>query len=70
MADVLSRKRVQRLREARRQRGLKETNVWLGKEVDEAIDHAVENGLFPSRQVAITHALETVFIRKEPKTVT
>ncbi len=70
MADAASRKRAQRLRQTRRERGDRETNVWLPREIGTAIDEAVESGLFPSRQVAITHALEAAFVRKELKTVT
>src|SRR5918993_2223081 len=70
MADAASRKRAQRLRQTRRERGDRETNVWLPREIGTAIDEAVDSGLFPSRQVAITHALAAIFIRKELKTVT
>jgi hypothetical protein len=65
MADALSRQRVQRLRQSRRERGLKETNVWLEKTVDNAIDQAVESGRYPSRQVAISSALTAFFIHME-----
>ena len=61
MADAASRKRAQRLRQTRRERGDRETNVWLPREIGTAIDEAVDSGLFPSRQVAITHALATFF---------
>jgi hypothetical protein len=70
MADAASRKRARRLRETRRERGERETNVWLPRDIGTAIDEAVEHGLFPSRQVAITRALEAAFVRKELKTVT
>jgi hypothetical protein len=70
MADAASRNRTQRLRQTRRERGDRETNVWLPREIGTAIDEAVESGLFPSRQVAIAHALEAVFVRKELKSVT
>ena len=70
MADAASRKRAQRLRQTRRERGDRETNVWLPREIGIAIDEAVERGLFPSRQVAITQALEAVFVRKERNVVT
>jgi len=69
MADAASRKRTQRLRQTRRERGDRETNVWLPREIGNAIDQAVESGHFPSRQVAITHALEAAFVRKELKIV-
>jgi hypothetical protein len=69
MADELTRKRIQRLRQSRRERGFKEANIWLEREIDAAIDHAVESGRFPSRQVAITHALATVFIERDTKVV-
>jgi hypothetical protein len=70
MADAASRKRAQRLRQTRRERGDRETNVWLPREIGTAIDEAVDSGLFPSRQVAITHALAAIFIRKERNVVT
>jgi Arc/MetJ-type ribon-helix-helix transcriptional regulator len=35
-----------------------------------AIDKAVESGRFKTRQDAISHALKTTFVRKEPNTVT
>ncbi len=70
MADAASRKRAQRLRQTRRERGDRETNVWLPREIGNAIDQAVESGRYPSRQVAITHALEAAFVQKEPNTVT
>ncbi|MBM1175324.1 hypothetical protein [Microvirga arabica] len=69
MPDPLSRQRVQRLRLARKEQGFRETNVWLTKEVDQKIDDAVARGRFPSRRVAITHALAT-FFEQEKSTVT
>ena len=39
---------------------------WLG----DAIDEAVESGRFKSRQEAITHALEAMFVQKERNVVT
>jgi hypothetical protein len=69
MADAASRKRARRLRETRRERGERETNVWLPRDIGTAIDDAVEHGLFPSRQVAITRALEAVFVHKERNVV-
>jgi Arc/MetJ-type ribon-helix-helix transcriptional regulator len=45
-------------------------NVWVSHLVGTAIDEAVASGRYPSRQVAITHALEATFVRKEPNTVT
>jgi hypothetical protein len=68
MPDPLSRQRVQRLRQARKEQGFRETNVWLTKEVDQKIEDAVAKGQFPSRRVAITHALATFF--EEEKSVT
>ena len=70
MADAASRKRAQRLRQTRRERGDRETNIWLSREIGNAIDEAVESGLFPSRQIAITRALEAIFIRKDRNVVT
>ena len=45
-------------------------NVWVPRLIGAAIDEAVERGCFKTRQDAITHALETTFVRKEPNTVT
>ena len=70
MADEMSRKRAQRLRQVRRERGDREMNIWVSQLVGAAIDEAVGRGQYPSRQVAIAHALEAVFVRKEPNTVT
>ena len=70
MPDMKGIERVQRLRKARRERGDREMNVWVPQPIGAAIDEAVESGLFPSRQVAITHALEAAFVRKELKIVT
>ena len=70
MADSASRKRTQRLRQTRRERGDRETNIWLPQEIGAAIDRAVESGRYPSRQVAITRALEAIFIREERNAVT
>jgi Arc/MetJ-type ribon-helix-helix transcriptional regulator len=44
-------------------------NVWVSKPAGDAIDRAVENGRFRSRQEAISYALEAVFIRKESNAV-
>jgi hypothetical protein len=70
MTNHSARQRVQRFREGRKSRGERQTNVWLSEPISEALDQAVRSGIFPSKQVAISHALETVFIRKEAKTVT
>jgi hypothetical protein len=70
MADNTRRQRVQRLRQSRKERGDRQMNLWLSGPIGAALDVAVESGAYPSRQVAVTHALETVFIRKEAKTVT
>jgi Arc/MetJ-type ribon-helix-helix transcriptional regulator len=69
MSDQTNRQRVQRLREARRAQGLKETTVWLDQSVTSAIDHAVESGLYPSRQAAMSSAIQRVFSERNPKTV-
>ena len=61
MPDPLSRQRVKRLRQSRREQGFRETNVWLTKDVDDQIEDAVARGRFPSRRVAITHALAAFF---------
>jgi Arc/MetJ-type ribon-helix-helix transcriptional regulator len=45
-------------------------NVWVSKPAGDAIDEAVEDGRFRSRQEAIAYALEAVFIRKERNAVT
>ena len=70
MPDVKGIERVQRFRKSRRERGDKEVNVWIPGLLSTAIDEAVDSGLFPSRQVAITHALEAVFVRKDRNVVT
>ena len=70
MADRSRSLRVQRLRNLRRERGDREMNVWVSKPAGDAIDQAVEDGRFRSRQEAIAYALEAVFIRKERNAVT
>ncbi|MFD0465526.1 ribbon-helix-helix domain-containing protein [Microvirga aerilata] len=45
-------------------------NVWVPGLLSDAIDEAVENGRFKSRQEAITHALEATFAHKERIVVT
>jgi hypothetical protein len=65
MSDSKTRARVRRLRQSRRERGLTETNVWLPQEVRAAIDRAVETGSFPSRRMAIIHALTKEFANTE-----
>ncbi len=70
MADLSRSLRVQRLRNLRRERGEREMNVWVSKPAGDAIDEAVEDGRFRSRQEAIAYALEAVFIRKERNAVT
>ena len=61
MSDQSNRQRVQRLREARRAQGLKETTIWVDQSVTSAIDQAIERGLFPSRQAAMSAAIRKVF---------
>ncbi|WP_040638042.1 ribbon-helix-helix domain-containing protein [Microvirga lotononidis] len=70
MPDAKQAQRVQRFRQSRRERGDKEMNVWVPGMISAAIDEAVENGRFKSRQDAITHALETAFAHKERNVVT
>ncbi|WP_247654099.1 MULTISPECIES: ribbon-helix-helix domain-containing protein [Microvirga] len=70
MPDQKGIQRVQRFRQSRRERGDRETNVWIPKLISDEIDDLVERGRFKTRQEAITHALETTFVRKEPNTVT
>ncbi len=70
MPDVKGIERVQRFRKSRRERGDKEMNVWVPGLLSDAIDEAVENGRFKSRQDAITHALEATFAQKERNVVT
>ena len=70
MADEASRKRTQRLRQIRRERGDRETNIWLPRELGAAIDQAVESGRFKSREAVITHALEAMFAQKDRNVVT
>jgi hypothetical protein len=65
MADPLSRKRVERLRESRKAAGEVETTVWIPSIVKKAIDQHVASGAFPSRRAAINHALERVFVNAE-----
>lgn len=65
MTDHKNRNRVAKLRQERRSKGLCETNVWLPQIVRAAIDQAVQSGEFPSRRIAITHALERVFVNEE-----
>jgi hypothetical protein len=64
MADEKSHQRVKKLRKTRRERGLTETNVWLPESVRVAIERAVADGLYPSRRVAISTALEEKFLAK------
>ncbi len=70
MPDPKGIQRVQRFHQSRRERGDRETNVWIPKFISDEIDCLVERGRFKTRQEAITHALETTFVRKEPNTVT
>ena len=65
MFDVTRNQRAQRLRSVRRERGERETNVWLSRQVSDEIDEAVRKGHFRSRQDAIAYALETVFVQEE-----
>lgn len=68
MSDLKARQRVAKLRRSRKERGMRETNVWVPAVVQEAIDRAVIAGKFPSRRVAITSALERVFTEMEQQT--
>jgi Arc/MetJ-type ribon-helix-helix transcriptional regulator len=70
MPDAKQIERVQRFRKSRRERGDREMNVWIPGLLGAAIDEAVENGRFKSRQEAITHALEATFAQKEQNVVT
>ena len=70
MPDPKGIQRVQRFRQTRRERGDRETNVWIPKLVSDEIDHLVESGRYRTRQEAIAHALEAAFVHKELKTVT
>ncbi|MPR09194.1 hypothetical protein [Microvirga tunisiensis] len=69
MPGTSSNSRVQRLRETRRERGERETNVWLSRRVGEAIEEAVREGQFRTRQEAIHQALEAAFVHREMKIV-
>ena len=69
MPDPKGIQRVQRFRQSRRERGDRETNVWIPKLVSDEIDQLVERGRYRTRQEAIAHALEAAFVRKELKTV-
>jgi Protein of unknown function (DUF3018) len=62
MADQLNRQRVQRHRQTRRAKGLKEATVWVDQTVTAAIDQAVEGGLYPSRQAAMSAAIQQAFM--------
>jgi hypothetical protein len=64
MTDTKSHARVQRFRKTRRERGLVETNVWIPESVRQVIEQLVSEGKYPSRRVAITHALEKEFTAK------
>lgn len=61
MSESRSQTRIARLREARRASGMQETNIWLTREVRQAIGQAVQAGRFPNQAAAIQHALERAF---------
>jgi hypothetical protein len=61
MPDNTSRERIQRHRQTRRAQGLKEATVWLDQSVNTVIDEAVERGLYPSRQAAMSTAIRSFF---------
>jgi regulator of protease activity HflC (stomatin/prohibitin superfamily) len=61
MSDQTNRQRIQRHREARRAQGLREATVWVDQSVTSEIDKAVERGLYPSRQAAMSAAIRMVF---------
>jgi Protein of unknown function (DUF3018) len=65
MGDQLNRQRIQRHRQARRAKGLKEATVWVDQTVTAAIDHMVESGLYPSRQAAMSAAIQQTFMWKD-----
>ncbi|MDG2571006.1 hypothetical protein P7L87_25975 [Vibrio parahaemolyticus] len=69
MPGLSRNERVQKLRANRRERGERETNVWLSQDVGTAIEEEVQKGRFKSRQEAIAKALEAVFVRKEQNVV-
>lgn len=68
MSNQLNRKRVQRHRQAKRAQGLKEATVWVDQSITSAIDQAIERGIFPSRQAAMSAALRQVFTEGVQKT--
>ena len=70
MPDQKGIQRVQRFRQSRRERGDRETNVWIPKLISDEIDCLVERGRFKTRQEAITHALEAMFAQKDRNVVT
>ena len=70
MPDPKGIQRVQRFRQSRRERGDRETNVWIPKLISDEIDYLVERGRFKTRQEAITHALEAMFAQKDRNVVT
>ncbi|MGO4572652.1 antitoxin MazE-like protein [Microvirga sp. 2TAF3] len=65
MSDHLNRQRVHRHRQTRRAKGLKEATVWVDEAVTSAIDRAVEGGLYPSRQAAMSAAIQQAFNKKD-----
>ncbi len=70
MPDPRQTERVQRFRKFRKERGDREMNVWVTGPIGAAIDQAVDNGRFKSRQEVITHALEAMFAQKDRNVVT
>lgn len=70
MADTGGPARVKKMREARKNRGFTETNVWIPNHVKEAIERKVALGVFPTRRLAITVALQRVFCDEELDTAT
>ena len=70
MPDQKGIQRVQRFRQSRRERGDRETNVWIPKLISDEIDDLVERGRFKTSQEAITHALEAMFAQKDRNVVT
>ncbi|MEE7449965.1 hypothetical protein MRF4_20335 [Methylobacterium radiotolerans] len=60
-ADI---RRQTRRREALKQKGMTQQNVWLKPSVKAVIDQAIQNGRFKSRTEAIEWALASAFEEK------
>jgi hypothetical protein len=59
--DTGNHDRVRKMRQNRKKAGFTETNVWIPSEVRQAIDQKIVEGEFPTRRMAIIHALEKAY---------